>query len=108
MRLLDTFNRLKGNGMKKSSMRILLGRMPVVFALAGGAMAAQASPVKAPPLPPGSDMVRVAPGLTPEEVTRQKRAHKHSGLEKKDFTRDDTLDAVDSKDPKPSKDPKVK
>ena len=44
---------------------------------------------------------------------RQKRAHKHSKLEKKDPTRDDSLDAITNppvpvkpKDPKAPKDPK--
>ena len=74
-----------------------------------------ASPVKAPPLPPGSALVRVEAGVSPEEVTRQKRAHKHSKLEKKDPTRDDSLDALPEppapgkpKDPKPPKEPKPK
>ena len=115
MRLLGGFNQLKGNGMKKHTIRILISRMPIVFALASCsfALVAQASPVKAPPLPPGSDKVRVEAGVTPEESSRQKRAHKHSKLEKKDPTRDDSLDVLpnpkgpkgpkDPKDPKPSK-----
>lgn len=96
--------------MKKHTIRLLVSRMPIVFALAscGAVMATQ---VKAPPLPPGSEKVRLQAGVTPEEISRQKRAHKHSKLEKKDFTRDDTLDAIDPKapkEPKEPKDPKVK
>lgn len=106
MRLLGKLNPLKGHGMKHHTIRMLVGRMPIVFALAGCAMAVQAAPVEAPPLPPGSDKVRVQAGVTPEEVSRQKRAHKHSRLEKKDFTRDDTLDVPDPQDPKIPKTPK--
>ncbi|MDB5742402.1 MAG: hypothetical protein JWR68_717 [Polaromonas sp.] len=96
--------------MKKHTIGGLVSKLPLVLALGGFAMAtAQTlSPVKAPPLPPGSEKVRVEAGVTVEEVDRQKRAHKHSRLEKKDPTRDDTLDALpsDPKDPKESKDPK--
>ncbi|MEO6319686.1 MAG: hypothetical protein ABIO73_03585 [Polaromonas sp.] len=81
--------------MKKHTIRVLVSRMPMIFALGSFAMAVHAaSPVKAPPLPPGSDKVRVEAGLSPEEVARQTRAHKHSKLEKKDPTRDDSLDAL--------------
>lgn len=47
--------------------------------------------VKAPPRPPGSENVVLHVGMNPLEVQRQKRAHAPSKLEKKDFTRDDTL-----------------
>ena len=56
--------------------------------------AVQARPstkVQAPPRPLGSDKVTVAVGLNPLEIDREKRAHSHSKLVKKDFTRDDTL-----------------
>jgi len=90
--------------MKSHTIRVLFSGVPLVFALAGGAMAGQASKVKAPPLPPGSNLVQVDAGVTPEEVSRQKRAHKHSKLEKKDYTRDDSLDAPPApKNPKPKK-----
>lgn len=95
--------------MKQHTIRMLVSKMPIVFALAScsWAMTAQASPVTAPPLPPGSDKVRVEAGVTPDEVLRQKRAHKHSKLEKKDPTRDDSLDALpDPKEPKEPKEPK--
>ena len=55
------------------------------------AAAAQAQPVKAPPLPPGSNLVRVEPGMNPEERKRHVRAHHHKGHHKKDFMRDDSL-----------------
>jgi hypothetical protein len=60
-----------------------------VLALAAGAAQAQQR-VKAPPLPPGSNQVRVAPGLNPDEARRSVRAHHHKGHVKKDVTRDDT------------------
>lgn len=99
--------------MKKHTIRGLVGGMPLVFALGGFAMAAHAaSPVMAPPLPPGSEKIVIEAGVSPEEVGRHKRAHKHSKLEKKDPTRDDTLDLLpdpkNPKDPKQPKDPKVK
>ena len=63
--------------------------------------------------PPGSAMIQPDAGVSPAEVMRQKRAHKHSKLEKKDPTRDDSLDAITNppvpvkpKDPKPPKAPK--
>ena len=90
--------------MKSHTIRALLSGSPLVFALAGGAMAGQASPVKAPPLPPGSNLVQVGAGVTPEEISRQKRAHKHSMLEKKDYTHDDSLDPLPApQDPTPKK-----
>lgn len=102
--------------MKKHAIRVLVSRMPLIFALGSFAMAVHAaSPVKAPPLPPNSAMVRVEGGLSPDEVGRQQRAHKHSKLEKKDPTRDDSLDALPEppasgkpKDPKEPKEPKPK
>lgn len=92
--------------MQKHTIRVLAGKLQAALALGGCAMAMQAGAVQAPPLPPGSSLVRVDAGLSPAEVTRQKRAHKHSKLEKKDFTRDDTLD-IDPKEPKAPKDPKT-
>ncbi len=90
--------------MKKHTIRVLVSRIPVIFALGGFAIAVQAVAVQAPPLPPGSDQVVVEAGVNPEEVTRQKRAHNHSRLQKKDHTHDDTLDASPApKTPKPKK-----
>lgn len=95
--------------MQKHTIRMLASKLPVALALGGCALAMHAMAVQAPPLPPGSSMVRVEAGLSPDEVSRQKRAHKHSKLEKKDPTRDDTLDTpADLKDPKAPKDPKAK
>ncbi len=92
--------------MKTHTIRVLVKKIPLVFAFGSFAVAVQtASAVQAPPLPPGSDLIRVEAGLSPDEVMRHKRAHKHSRLEKKDPTRDDTLDA---KDPKDLKDQKTK
>jgi hypothetical protein len=52
--------------------------------------AAQAQAVKAPPLPPGSNMVRIEPGLNPDEKKRSIRAHHHKAHVAKDVTADDT------------------
>jgi hypothetical protein len=68
----------------------ILSLLACVLALAAGAAQAQQR-VKAPPLPAGSDKVRVAPGLNPDEAKRSVRAHHHKGHVKKDVTRDDTL-----------------
>ena len=108
------FNLLKRMVMKKHTIGLLVSRIPLIFALGSFAMAVQAtSPVKPPPLPPGSAMIQPDAGVSPAEVMRQKRAHKHSKLEKKDPTRDDSLDAITNppvpvkpKDPKPPKAPK--
>ncbi|MBC5765139.1 hypothetical protein [Ramlibacter albus] len=64
-------------------------RILVIAALLPTA-AALAQPVKAPPLPPGSNLVRIEPGLNPEEKKRHVRAHHHKGHVKKDMTRDDS------------------
>jgi hypothetical protein len=95
--------------MKKHTIRAFARRMPVILAIGSFAMAAQAAAVKAPPRPPGSERVQVEAGLSPDEVGRQKRAHKHSKLEKKDHTRDDSLDVLPEPkpgNPKPPKPPK--
>jgi hypothetical protein len=53
-------------------------------------LAALAQQVKAPPRPPGSHLVRVAPGLNPVEEKRSIRAHHHKGHVGKDVTADDS------------------
>jgi hypothetical protein len=45
--------------------------------LLAGTSAIAAGPVKAPPLPPGSSLVKVKPGMNPDEEKRSARAHKH-------------------------------
>jgi len=62
--------------------------------LLAAAVVAQAQPVKAPPLPPGSNMVRVEPGMNKREKERQVRAHQHKARHKRDFTRDDSMPAT--------------
>jgi hypothetical protein len=44
--------------------------------------------VTPPPLPPGSSLVRVAPGMSPPEADRQIRAHHHKMHVGKDVTRE--------------------
>lgn len=77
--------------MKSNTLRALASRLPVILALGGLAVAVQAAAVQAPPLPLGSNLIQVVPGESPDEVKRQKRAHKHAPGFKKDPTRDDTL-----------------
>lgn len=47
--------------------------------------------VTPPPLPPGSHMVRVEPGLNEEERKRHVRAHHHKAHHHKDVARDDSV-----------------
>lgn len=77
--------------MEKQVLQQLINRIPAALALGAASLAAQAGPVQAPPLPPGSDRLHVEVGLSPDEVARHQRAHKHARLEKKDPTRDDSL-----------------
>jgi uncharacterized protein YdaL len=55
------------------------------------AAAVQAQQVKAPPRPPGSQLLKAAPGMNPEEDKRSVRAHHHKGHVKKDYTKDDSV-----------------
>ena len=57
----------------------------------GAATLAQAGTVIPPPLPPGSAMVKVEPGMNKEERERQNRAHHHKGHYKKNITLDDSV-----------------
>lgn len=47
--------------------------------------------VQPPPLPPGSSMVRVKPGLSDDEEKRQVRAHHNKTHYKKDLAKDDSV-----------------
>lgn len=70
------------------------------LALTGVALAK----VKAPPLPPGSQLVRVEPGANPAERKRSTRAHHHKGHIKKNVSRDDRIDQPPQRnEPKPGK-----
>lgn len=82
----------------KRSIRIVTagrGRPTLHAALAavmlGAAALAQAGTVVPPPLPPGSAMVKIEPGMNKEERKREDRAHHHKGHFKKDITRDDSV-----------------
>lgn len=57
---------------------------------------AQAQTVKAPPLPPGSHLVRLDPGMSEPERKRAVRAHHHKFHHGKDFTRDDSVHGHES------------
>ena len=47
--------------------------------------------VKAPPLPPGSHMVRIQVGMNDDEIKREKRAHHHKGHHRKNLDHDDSV-----------------
>ncbi|MDB5915659.1 MAG: hypothetical protein JWP22_4334 [Ramlibacter sp.] len=57
---------------------------------------AQAQTVVAPPLPIGSNLVRVEPGMSEPERKRATRAHHHKFQHNKDFTRDDSIHGHES------------
>jgi hypothetical protein len=60
-------------------------------AIACMATAAQAQAVTPPPLPPGSNLVRLDPGMSEVERKRHVRAHHHKMHHGKDMTRDDSV-----------------
>ena len=64
----------------------------LLLATAAFAVSAQGA-VKPPPLPPGSEKLRVEPGLNKQEQERHIRAHHHKGHHKKDPTRGSSADA---------------
>lgn len=67
--------------------------LAVTVALFFAATATQvvAQQVKAPPLPPGSALIKVQGGMNPDEIQREARAHHHKGHVKKDLNKDDSL-----------------
>ena len=67
----------------------------VLFAAATLAHAGNVTP---PPLPAGSALVKVEPGMDKKERDREDRAHHHKGHNKKDITRDDSEDNGNGKD----------
>lgn len=64
--------------------RILLRAAAATAALLVFSASASAQRVAPPPLPPGSEMIRIMPGQSPVETQRAVRAHKHGHLQKKD------------------------
>lgn len=69
----------------------------VLFAAASGAAALSAAQTVAPPpLPPGSHLVRIEPGMNEDERKRSVRAHHHKFHHKKDYTRDDSIHGHES------------
>jgi hypothetical protein len=82
--------------MKRSTESATAGQLRPAF-IAGlacvvltAATLAQAGTVQPPPLPPGSAMVRIEPGMNKEESKREDRAHHHKGQNKKDINKDDS------------------
>ncbi|MDB5946544.1 MAG: hypothetical protein JWQ33_1570 [Ramlibacter sp.] len=72
--------------------------------LATAGMQAHAQAVKAPPLPPGSAQVKVQGGMDDNEIKRETRAHHHKGQDKKDVTKDDSVDNSGGSDKNNGKD----
>lgn len=68
----------------------------LLLAAACAATVAVAQTVTPPPLPPGSNLVRVEPGMNEAERKRYVRAHHHKMHHKKDYTRDDSIHGPES------------
>jgi hypothetical protein len=67
----------------------VLKLLALALALAGGPSVLLAQDrVQPPARPPGTSMIRVAPGMNPQEVDRQVRAHHHKMHVGKDVTRE--------------------
>lgn len=77
--------------MKKPNEKAGSSRAPalavIAFFLASAAQAG--TQVTPPPRPPGSSMVVIQGGLNPDEINRQKRAHKDKVHNKKNLVLDD-------------------
>jgi hypothetical protein len=71
-------------------MHSVLARLAFAAIAATGASASLAQ-VTPPPLPPGSNLVRLDAGLNEDERKRYVRAHHHKAHHKKDVTRDDSV-----------------
>jgi hypothetical protein len=80
--------------MKSPCIRLAL----VAAACLAGAVHAQTQ-VAPPPLPIGSQMARPEPGMSEPERKRAVRAHHHKMHNKKDYTRDDSVQAPASVQP---------
>ena len=76
-------------------------------AMAGAAWCANAGAIAPPPLPPGSEHVKVQSGQSPDETARMLRAHKHHHKlhDKKDYTHDYSMDDDDAHDGKSTANP---
>ena len=69
---------------------VLAVALACVLATAG-LQALAAGSVKAPPLPPGSSMVRIQSGMNDDEKAREVRAHHNKTHVKKDLSKDDSI-----------------
>lgn len=69
--------------------------VPLAGACLLAAFQAEAA-VTPPPLPRGSHLVQVVPGMSEEERKRHVRAHHHKFHHKKDYTRDDSIHGHES------------
>ncbi|RYY94226.1 MAG: hypothetical protein EOO24_25190 [Comamonadaceae bacterium] len=77
------------------SFKVIL-RGLALAATTGAALVAQAQTVTPPPLPPGSALVRLDPGMSDAERKRHVRAHHHKFHHGKDVTRDDSVHGHES------------
>jgi hypothetical protein len=77
------------NSAGSGSLRMALGT-GLACVLLTAASLAQAGKVVPPPLPPGSNLVRLQGGMNDDEARRQDRAHHHKGQNKKNLTVDDS------------------
>jgi hypothetical protein len=66
-------------------------RLAACLAVAWSASVALAQTVVAPPLPPGSNLVRPDPGMNEPERKRAIRAHHNKFHHGRDYTRDDSI-----------------
>ena len=71
-------------------------RTVLLASACGAAAVSVAQTVTPPPLPPGSNLVRVEPGMNEAERKRHVRAHHHKMHHKKDYTRDDSIHGHES------------
>ncbi len=77
--------------MKKSTKLSMIKKTFLISIIGACFGIAKASVVVPPPLPTGSNMVRLNAGMNQDEVKRSQRAHHHNRHHKKDVTKDDTM-----------------
>jgi hypothetical protein len=68
----------------------MLMRITALCVLASIALPTHAGNVLPPPRPPGSALIKMAPGQSTDETRKLIRAHRHKLKDKKDHTRDDS------------------
>ena len=81
--------KLRLHSIPAGQLRPVLGA-GIACAFMAFAALAQAGKVTPPPLPPGSNLVKVEPGMDRQEQMRADRAHHHKGQNRKDINKDDS------------------